>query len=74
MLYEILEERHERPIIMFHRLDEDHSGTVTQVELKKGLASLEPPIKVTRRQVESVFKLQPQTAVGTCLIERLLVK
>ena len=24
MLYEILEERHERPIIMFHRLDEDH--------------------------------------------------
>ena len=57
MLYEILEERHERPIIMFHRLDEDHSGTVTQVELKKGLASLEPPIKVTRRQVESVFKL-----------------
>ena len=38
MLYEILEERHERPIIMFHRLDEDHSGTVTQVELKKGLA------------------------------------
>ena len=57
MLYEILEERHERPIIMFHRLDEDHSGTVTQAELRKGLSSLEPPIKVTRRQVESVFKL-----------------
>ena len=57
MLHEILEARHERPIIMFHRLDEDESGTVTQVELRKGLAGLEPPIKVTRRQVESVFKL-----------------
>ena len=57
MLHEVIEARHERPIILFHRLDEDESGTVTQNELRKGLAGLEPPIKVTRRQVESVFML-----------------
>ena len=55
MLHEILEARHERPIIMFHRLDEDESGTVTQVELRKGLAGLDPPIKKSHEGKWKVF-------------------
>ena len=67
LLHETIEARHERPIILFIKMDQDESGTITADELRKGLMDLHPGpgIKITRRQASSIFKTLAKTPDGS---------